>query len=90
MEEIVTENRTEEQAVEKKEEWHHVVTTENLGGLNRKIRIVYDTVGVKMGFDKACEYIGQNVQIKGFRKGKAPKALVQTYCQDKISEVAGE
>jgi len=88
MEEAVVE--VTEQVVEKKEEWHHVVTVENLGGLKRKIRVVYDTTGVRMGFVKACEYIGSNVQIPGFRKGKAPKALVQTHYREKISEVASE
>lgn len=90
MEETAAENRTEEQVVEKKEEWHHVVTVENLGELKRKVKIVYDSVGVKMAFDKACDYIGKNVQIKGFRKGKAPKALIQTYCHDKITEISSE
>jgi trigger factor len=82
-EEIVTEN-----LVEKKEEWHHVATMEDLGGLKRKIKVVYDTIGVKMALEKSCDLVGKNVQIKGFRKGKAPKTLIQTYCQEKISEIA--
>lgn len=90
MEKIVEESGTEERPVEKKIEWHHVVTMENLGGLNRKIVVAYDTVGVKMGFDKACALIGQHVQIKGFRKGKAPKALIQTHLRDRVADVAGE
>lgn len=79
-----------EQIVEKKEEWHHVVTVEDLGGLKRKIKIVYDTTGVKMAFDKACDLIGAHVQISGFRKGKAPKPLVQAHFREKIKEYAGE
>jgi trigger factor len=71
-----------------KEEWHHVVTIENLGNLKRKLHIVYDTTAVGMAFDKSCELIGKRVQIKGFRRGKAPKPLIETYCREEIEKSA--
>ena len=71
-----------------KEEWHHVVTMEDLGGLNRKINIVYDSAGVQMALDKSCELVGKRVQIKGFRRGKAPKPLVQSYYREEIEKSA--
>lgn len=66
-------------------EWHHVVTVEDLGGLHRRIDVIYDTIGVQMALDKAKAYIGKQVQIKGFRKGKAPLQLVEAgYMKDMI------
>lgn len=70
------------------EEWHHVVTMEDLGGLKRKLNVVYDTTAVQMALDKSCELIGKRVQIKGYRRGKAPKPLVESYCREEIEKSA--
>jgi trigger factor len=73
---------------EKKEEWHHVVTMEDLGELSRKLHVVYDTTAVGMALDKSCEIVGKKVQLKGFRKGKAPKPLVEMYYREEIEKSA--
>lgn len=73
---------------DKKEEWHHVVTMEDLGDLKRKLHVVYDTTAVGMALDKSCELVGKRVQIKGFRRGKAPKPLVENYCREEIEKSA--
>ena len=81
--------KIEEIAVEgSKDEWHHVITMEDLGDLKRKLNVVYDTTAVRMALDKSCELIGKRVQIKGFRRGKAPKQLVETYCREEIEKSA--
>jgi len=70
------------------EQWHHVVTVEDLGGLKRKVGITYDADAVKMAFDKALTGVGKRVVIKGFRQGKAPKALVEKFCAKEIEMTA--
>jgi len=82
---------TEEQVQkteEEQEKWHHVATVEELGGLSRKVHIVYDIEGVKMATDKAIDLIGKNTQIKGFRRGKAPRPLVEVHCREEIKKMA--
>lgn len=73
----------------KEQEWHHVVTVEDLEGLNKRINVVYDSIAVKMAFDKACKLVGKQAQVKGFRKGKAPRKLLERAYPEKIQEVAG-
>ena len=76
------------QEQEQEQQWHHIATVEDLGGLKRKIDIVYDVEGVRMALDKACQLVGKNVQVKGFRKGKAPQQLVERFCHKEIEKVA--
>jgi len=73
---------------EEVQEWHHVATVEELEGLNRKIHITFDTDAVKMAFDKAAASVSKKTSIKGFRRGRAPKALVETYCKEDIEKAA--
>jgi trigger factor len=70
------------------EEWHHVITVEDLGGLKRKLHIVYDSIGVDMALMKATKLVSKRVQIKGFRRGKAPVQLVKNYCKKEIETSA--
>lgn len=70
------------------EQWHHVVTVEDLGGLKRKVGVTYDAVAVKMAFDKAAEGVGKRVVINGFRRGKAPKPIVERFCAKEIETAA--
>ena len=70
------------------EVWHHVITMEDVDNLKKKIHVVYDSEGVNLAFDKACELVSKKVQIKGFRKGKAPKALVKNVCRKQIEDTA--
>jgi len=69
-------------------QWHHVTTIEDLGGLKRKVGITYDVEGARMAFDKAIQAVGKRVLINGFRRGKAPKALVEKFCAKEIEAAA--
>lgn len=73
---------------QKEIEFHHVITVDNLGGLRRQINILYDTDGVSQALDNAAKAVAKQVQIRGFRKGKAPVALVKNYCQPQIELTA--
>ena len=77
-----------EEQVEEKQEWHHVATVEELEGLERKIHVTFDTVAVQLAFDKATKHVGERVNLKGFRRGKAPKAMVEVFCKKEIEEAA--
>ena len=77
--------------IEKKEteqQWHHVVTVEPLEGLKRKVGITYDAEAVKMAFDKASEEVRKRAMINGFRRGKAPRALIEKFCAKEIEAAA--
>lgn len=80
MEEQILKNETDQ--------WHHVVTIEDLGGLKRKVGVTYDSEAVKMAFDKASQAVGKRVMINGFRRGKAPRALVERFCAKEIETAA--
>lgn len=69
-----------------KESWHHLITIDELDGLKRKVNVLYDSEGVKNTFEEAASLVGKNVQIKGFRKGKAPLALVKKVCEERIQD----
>jgi trigger factor len=73
---------------QKEEQWHHVVTIEELSGLKRKVGVTYDAVAVKMAFDKASDGVGKRAMINGFRRGKAPRALVERFCAKEIETAA--
>jgi trigger factor len=73
---------------EQQEQWHHVVTVEELGGLKRKVGVTYDAVAVKMAFDKATQGVGKRALINGFRRGKAPRGLVERFCAKEIEVAA--
>lgn len=77
-----------ENKIEKQEEWHHIATMQDLDNLQKKIHIVYDNEGVDIAFDKACDLVSKRVQVKGYRKGKAPKPLVKNFFQEKIKIAA--
>lgn len=68
--------------------WHHVVTVENLGGVKRKVNILYDLVGTKNAIKKASEQIAPTVQVKGFRKGKAPGHVIETFFRKEVESHA--
>jgi len=70
------------------QEWHHLATVEDLGGLKRKIKVSYDAEGVKMALDKATKEVGKNMTVKGFRRGRAPAQLVRSFCKKQIEEAA--
>lgn len=61
---------------------------ERLEGLNRKLTIISDIEVNKMAMNRACRVIGNQVQIKGFRKGKAPSHLVSLYYPKDVKAAA--
>lgn len=70
--------------MQEQQQWHHIVNVTELENLKRKIEITYDVEGVEMAFNKSIDLVGKKVQIKGFRRGKAPKNVVQAYCKKEI------
>jgi trigger factor len=74
----------EAQEEQKKQEWHHIITVDNLGDLKKKINITYDSVGVHNAMKDAIRAVAKQVQIKGYRKGKAPAPLVARFCKDQV------
>lgn len=55
------------------------VLTEKLPKSLLALDIELDAVQVEKGLDKAARRISQKVQIPGFRKGKAPRFIVENY-----------
>ena len=53
-------------------------------GLQRKINVEIPTAIVKSAFDKIFQNIQRNVEIKGFRKGKAPMTTIKTMYKDRV------
>src|SRR3712207_9279305 len=55
------------------------VTTEKLPKSLLALDIELDRSQVEKGLDRAARRISQRVQIPGFRKGKAPRFIVENY-----------
>ena len=54
-------------------------------GLQRKLNVEVPADAVKSAFHKVYGDIQKQVEIKGFRKGKAPIATIKTMYKDKVS-----
>ncbi len=60
-------------------------------GLQRKLNVEIPQATVKSTFEKVYQQIQRTVEIKGFRKGKAPIATIKTMYKDRVSgDVAQE
>lgn len=57
---------------------------ESISNLEKKLNIEVPTQLVKDEFTKAYEYLQRKVDIKGFRKGKAPMATIRSIYADKV------
>ncbi len=58
-------------------------------GLQRKLNVEIPAETVKSSFDRVYQSIQRQVEIKGFRKGKAPIATIKTMYKDRVqSDVA--
>lgn len=65
------------------------VTVENVSGLTRKMKIVIPGQDVVTKIDAAFAKLGRDVAIKGFRKGKTPRQVLEKNFGDKVrAEVA--
>lgn len=72
----------------KTEQWHHIITVDELDGLNRKVNVVYDAEGVNMAIEKAIDIATKQSSVKGYRPGKAPRKLVINTFKNEINETA--
>jgi len=75
----------EEQTIQN---WHHVVTIDDLGGLKRKINVIFDNVGTKDALNKAISTINKSYVVKGFRKGKAPANVIMGMYKKAVEDIA--
>jgi trigger factor len=55
-------------------------------GLTRKLNIEVPAATVKSAFNRVFENIQKDVEIKGFRKGKAPLATIKTMYGDRVKQ----
>lgn len=61
-------------------------TVEKSSNLHRKLNIEVPAEVVKGAFERVFKSIQQQVEIKGFRKGKAPLATVKTMYGDRVTQ----
>ena len=61
-------------------------TLDKLDGLSRKLNIEVPKDDVSKAFNNAYEDIKKNVNVPGFRKGKAPIQKIKSMYQDKVKE----
>lgn len=59
-------------------------SVENLSNLQRKLHVEIPAATVESTFNKHFSNIQKNVQLKGFRKGKAPLATVKAMYGDRV------
>ncbi len=65
------------------------IDLENVSNLEKKLKIEVPTQTVNEEFSRAYKYLQREVNIKGFRKGKAPIAAIKSMYGDKVkSDVA--
>lgn len=57
---------------------------ESVGNLGRKLHIEVPSKRVNEEFEKAYKYLQREVNIKGFRKGKAPVAAIKSMYADRV------
>ncbi len=55
-------------------------------GLTRKLNVEVPAEAVKSAFHRVFESIQRDVEIKGFRKGKAPMATIKTMYGDRVKQ----
>lgn len=53
------------------------VTQEKINECTVQLNVVADAAEIKAGFDKAYRTLAKGVQLPGFRKGSAPRAMVE-------------
>jgi trigger factor len=61
-------------------------TLESVSTLERKLNIEVPAKEVQDAFDRAFGGIQRNVQVKGFRKGKAPLATIKSLYADRVKQ----
>ncbi len=66
------------------------VTVENLSGLTRKMTIVLPPDLVSKKMEDAYKELGSEVSIKGFRKGKVPRQILEKNYKQKVQQEVGD
>jgi len=61
-------------------------TVENLSSVKKKINFQIPVEQVSTEFEKVYEKVAKGASIKGFRKGKVPRAVVEKYFADRIMD----
>jgi len=62
------------------------ITVESLSTVKKKINVEIPAVRVASEIEKAYGEIGKKAAIKGFRKGKVPKALIEKHYTDMMEQ----
>ena len=62
------------------------VNVEDLSSVQKKLKVELPPELVSKEIDRACQKLGREVSVKGFRKGKVPKAVVKRLFREHIEE----
>ncbi|NPA49941.1 MAG: trigger factor [Thermodesulfobacteria bacterium] len=62
------------------------VNVEDISSVQKKLKVELPPEDVAREIDRACQKLGKEVSVKGFRKGKVPKAVVKRLFREHIEE----
>ncbi len=62
------------------------VSVEDVSSVQKKLNVELPPETVAKEIDRACQRLGREVSVKGFRKGKVPKAVVRRLFKEHIEE----
>ncbi len=62
------------------------VNVEDISSVQKKLKVELPPEMVAREIDRACRKLGKEVSVKGFRKGKVPKAVVKRLFKEHIEE----
>ncbi len=62
------------------------VNVEDVSSVQKKLKVELPPEVVSKEIDRACRKLGKEVSVKGFRKGKVPKAVVKRLFREHIEE----
>ena len=66
------------------------ITVENVGELTRKLTITLPAEQVGRELDKAYNKLKKDVQLKGFRRGKVPRSVLEKNYRSQVEAEVGE
>ncbi len=62
------------------------VNVEDVSSVQKKLKVELPPEAVTREIDRACRKLGKEVTVKGFRKGKVPKAVIKRLFREHIEE----
>ncbi len=62
------------------------VNVEDISSVQKKLKVELPPEVVNKEIDRACQRLGKEVSVKGFRKGRVPKAVVKRLFREHIEE----